>query len=179
MPGRTRLRIRAQRWQPDYFRGAADALASHRHVRRVHVNPQTASILIEHAATIAEIVADLGEASPFELIEDIAALSREIRPSTRPMAVGTVSALALGFMLLGAYQLRRGRAFGSASESLWNAYNAWRGLKMPSVAAALLGGGLLQVARGQILAPAASFLFYALNVHKAARKPGGTPGNGA
>ena len=75
-----------------------------------------------------------------------------------------LNAVALACVLLGAYQVRRGRLFGAALENAWNAFNALRDMKAPGIAAALLAGGAVQAARGHVLSPAASLVYYALSL---------------
>jgi hypothetical protein len=164
MPGRTRLRVPDKRNDTAFFRQLSDVLEADPRVRRVQVNPRTASVLIEHEGTIETI----RPVVPLQL--RLAEARRARAPGTRTPASPAIvfSAAALACIVLAGFQARRGRFLGSATENIWNAYGAWRGLKMPQVATALLGTGLLQVARGRMLSPAVSLLVYALNMRKLA-----------
>jgi hypothetical protein len=174
IPGRTRLRIPDRRHQPAYFAALTERLSAHPKVRRVTVNAHTASVLLQHEGTIEEIAAGFGDALQLALRPHAAAVRRAPRVLADPTAKRLVQSLALTCVALGAYQVRRGRLFGTAAENLWNAYNSWRNMRAPAVATALLGGGLLQLARGHMLSSAASLIYYAFNLQNLASGQGST-----
>ena len=155
LPGRTRLRVDRQSRAAEMDR-LVERLRGHSNVRRVTANPRTGGMLLEHDGTIAKIADDLHEA--FRIVLP----SPARRPRARdPVSLTPYHALALGCVMLGAYQLRRGRVWGAASENFWNAWNAWRNVKSPALSAVLLGSGLVQLARGNILSSATSLIYYA------------------
>lgn len=170
VPSRTRLRIPDRRHQPDYFAQLSQRLSAHPRVRQVEVNAGTGSVLLRHDGAIAPILEELGDV--LRLVRDAPPPVRRPAPrAVRSVPVSAFQLAALGCVALGAWQLRRGRLLGTASESVWQAYNAWRYLRAPGVAAALLGGGMVQLARGQVLSPAVSLLFYAMNLRQSRRPP--------
>jgi hypothetical protein len=170
VPHRTRLRIPHRRHQPAYFAQLAERLLAHPLVREVVVNAVTGSVLIRHDDVI-EAIAD-------ELPDLLEIVSRPAGPPPRhgahhpgkTLPVNALQLAAMGCVTLSAYQLRRGNILGTASEHLWHAYNAWQNLQAPGIAAALLGGGLVQLARGQALSPAVSLLVYAMILRNAGNR---------
>jgi hypothetical protein len=154
-----------------YFAELAERLSAHPKVGRVTVNAETASVLLQHEGTIQEIAADLRDAFPLALrLRGPAHLRTLPRlPASAPVRI--LQLLALSCFVLGAYQIRRGRLFGTASESVWNAYNAWRNTRSRTVATALLGGGLVQLARGEVLSSAASLIYYGFILNRLGRGP--------
>jgi hypothetical protein len=166
IPGRTRLRIPARRRQAEFFAALAERLAAHPGIRRVRVNPSTASILLQHEGSIEDIAPDLRDTLLIVLEEAQSAAARTMASPPQLTPAAATQMLALACVLLGAWQLRRGRVFGTASEQVWNAFNAWRNLRSPAAAAALLGGGLAQLARGRVLSSASSLIYYALNMRR-------------
>lgn len=164
LPGRTRLRIPDRQRDAVYFSEMARRLSEHPQVKRVAVNPDTASILIEHDGTIDAIAAEFTDKLRL-VLHATPARSVAVRPPQfSPAAL--LQLFALACILLSAYQLRRGRLIGAATENWWNAFNAWRKMKEPGTAIALLAAGLVQLARGQVLSPAVSLVFYALNLRR-------------
>jgi hypothetical protein len=166
LPGRTRLRVPDQRHDASWFARIAEQLLRHPRVKRVTVNAHTGSILLSHDGSIHELIEDL--------VGLITILPRPPAPRVlsgmrRPVQVTPAAALqvlALGSIALGIWQLRRGRILASALEHVWHAYGAWQNLKAPTVAAAMAGGALVQLGRGQILSSAASLMYYAARLRR-------------
>lgn len=168
IPGRTRLRLQDLRHQPAYLGRLAERLSAHTKVRQVTVNADTGSVLIQHDGAIEAIVADFRDLLQITRHPHSAPPGRIAPRPAGPMPMGVANVVVLACVALGLYQLRRGRLLGTASENAWNAYNAWRSLRMPSVATALIGGSLVQLARGQVLSSAGSLFYYALNLARTA-----------
>lgn len=164
VPGRTRLRVPERQRDPTYFADVARRFSDHPLVKRVVVNPHTASILLQHDGTIDAIVADFPDTLKL-VAYAVPARSVAVRMSQFSPA-NLHQLLVLACLLLSAYQIRRGRFFGTATENFWNALSARRKLKKPGAAIALLAAGIVQLARGQVLSPAASLAFYALNLRR-------------
>ena len=156
IPGRTRLRFADRR----HLGAIAARLATHPGVRGATPNARTGSILLLHDGAIEAISADL----PIVLLPRPAPTRRQPARLLEFAPRTALNAVALACVLLGAYHVRRGRLFGAALESAWNAFNALRDMKAPSIAAALLAGGAMQAARGHVLSPAASLVYYALSL---------------
>lgn len=170
IPYRTRLRIPGQRHRPTYIAQLAEQLSAHPRVRQVLVNAATGSVLVQHEGVIASIAADLRDTIRI-VPRPSGASVRHVAPrSGKVLPVSARRLAAAGCVALGAWQLRRGNLMGTASENLWQAYSSWRHLRGRGVAAALLGGGIVQMARGQVLSPAVSLLFYAMNLSAAGKR---------
>ncbi len=173
VPHRTRLRIPGWRHQPLQFAQLAERLLAHPQVRQVTVNAGTGSVLVRHDDVIGAIAADLGDI--IRIVSEPAGSPGRAASRSLPLApVSGLQVAAAGCLALGAWQLRRGRLLGTTSESLWHAYTAWRRFQMPGLAAALLGSGIVQAARGEILSPAVSLLFYAMSLRAAGRRESGS-----
>lgn len=164
IPGRTRLRVQVLRPQPAYFDQLAARLSAHARVLQVTVNAATGSVLIRHDGAIEAIVADVHDLLHITRRPDGEPRRRAARGLPGPVAISATGVGVVACVALAAWQLRRGRLLGTATENAWNAYNAWRNLRTPSVATALLGGSLIQLARGKVLSSAGSLLYYALNL---------------
>lgn len=170
LPGRVRLRVPSRRGNRGYFADAGQRIAGLAGVRRVQANPLTGGLLVEHAADTAAVAAFAREHGLFDVQSGaVPAQARALVPAGTPPAPHPMSVAALGLAGAGVVQLARGQALGSASESLWNAYNAQAVLKQPVLAAGLAGLGLVQLARGPVLGSAVSLFLYALSARRLAR----------
>ncbi len=164
--GRTRLRVPERRHQADYFDAVSLRLTEHPKVRRVRANPGTASILLEHEGSIEDFAADLRDLLPIAFLSARPLAGRGAMRRVELTPAAAAQMLAAGCILLGVWQLRRGRLFGTASEQMWNAVNAWRNFRSPAMTLALLGGGLVRLVRGPVLSSASSLVYYAMNLRR-------------
>jgi hypothetical protein len=178
LAGRLRLRVSAKRHDPAFFTFVEDRLLQAPGIRRLRTNPRTGSILVEHADGVAAIAAFAREQGLFDLALTVprpaAAAART--PRTGRSSVHPLSVTAAGLAGLGAYQVARGRFFGSAVEHLWHGYGAYRTLNMPLLALGLAGLGLYRLTTGHILNPAATLLFHALTARAMAGRNSGEAG---
>lgn len=160
LPGRMRLRFREQRGNSGFFQELVERLERLPDVERVLANPLTGSILIFHRGSPGEIAAhaDAVEAEP-------RAFSGP--PRQTPQIAGRAPApTTITLCGLALYQLVRGRLANNAAQQFWYAERA-AALQHQHLAFALALLGLLQGLRGRWLAPASSFLMYALLSEKA------------
>jgi hypothetical protein len=166
IPGRTRLRVPEQRHHQEWFADAAERLSKHPKVRRVTVNAHTGSILLRHEGSVRELTEDLADwmtVAP----HPPDARSWPALPSALHVTPATaLQALAVGSVVLGVWQVRRGRLLASSLEHLWHAHGAWRILKAPALAVAFAGASLVQLGRGQVLSSAASLMYYAARLRR-------------
>jgi len=153
IPGRLRLRFRAERRNADFFRQLACHLAQLPTVERIVTNPLTGSVLIFHRGSPAEIAARAG------------AVQRDngdlMVAHTRQFSRYMPQPATLAFCGLALYQLARGRVANSAAQQFWYAERA-AALGQQPWAVGMAALGLLQAFGGRWLAPASSFLMYAL-----------------
>jgi len=153
IPGRLRLRFRAERRNADFFRQLACHLAQLPTVERIVTNPLTGSVLIFHRGSPAEIAARAG------------AVQRDngdlMVAHTRQFSRYMPQPATLAFCGLALYQLARGRVANSAAQQFWYAERA-AVLGQRPLAVGMAALGLLQAFGGRWLAPASSFLMYAL-----------------
>ena len=158
LPGRMRLRFREQRGSNGFFQELVQRLEQLPEVERVLANPSTGSILIFHGGSPAEIAAHAGavESTP-------AAASRPHREASYVWKIGGRTSQPITFALYGLalYQLARGRLATNAAQQFWYAEQA-AALRQQPLAVGLVALGLLQGLGGRWLAPASSFLMYAL-----------------
>ena len=166
LPGRTRLRVPEQRRQHAWFAAAADRLSRHSRVRRVTVNAQTGSILLLHEGSARELIAELADWMTIVPHQPGSVRRPPLPRSLHVTPEAAMQALALGSVVLGVWQARRGRLLASAVEHLWHARGALRILKSPALAAAFAGGALTQLGRGRILSSAASLWYYAARLRR-------------
>jgi hypothetical protein len=174
LPGRMRLRFREQRGNTGFFQELAQRLEQLPNVERVLTNPLTGSILIFHGGSPGEIAtyADAVEVKP-------AASSRPPRQPRNTLHTRGWSPKPISLALCGlaAYQLARGRFATNAAQQFWYAERA-AALQQQPLAIGMAALGLLQGLGGRWLAPASSFLMYALfseNASQARRKAPTTP----
>ncbi len=165
LAGRVRFRVPARRGDRTFFEAAAARLAGIPSVTAVAINPTTGSIMLHHRDALEPILAQTSGLFDLRLEPDPEAR----RPTRKIRTVSPGSVGAAGFLALAALQLARGRLAGSAADSFWNAYATLRFLRRPGVAAALAAVGVIQLARGQVLSPAVSLAFYALNARRVFR----------
>jgi hypothetical protein len=139
LPGRLRVRVPSRRHDHDYFARAADALAGCPGVEELDVNTATASLLVTHTTTTAAI-------RDFAQREGLFALASAPppQPARRPLPLRQMDG-RLAEITGGAVGLRE------------------------ALALAFLVMAVQQALRGNVMAPAASLLWYAL---EAARLPG-------
>jgi hypothetical protein len=128
LPGRTRLRLPAQRGRPACFAELVERLQACPGVQRVVANPDTASLLLEHHVPFADIVVFARQQELFDL-----------EPSS------AISAGVTTYRDWLSRQLQAGRHLNVRS----------------LVVSGLVALSLVQIARGQILAPASTLLWYA------------------
>jgi hypothetical protein len=166
IPGRMRLRFRAERGDSAFFERLSAAIGGDPEVDRVVTNPTTGSILVFHSGNPEEITKRAGVAVLPRAGGRNGKAHRVHLPSGRALP----SPRTVAFTALALYQLARGRLAGSASEQLWYATRA-RALPNPAFATGLLGLAAVQAFRGRWLAPASSFLRYAMITEMARRRP--------
>jgi hypothetical protein len=158
LPGRMRLRFREQRGNIGFFQELVQRLEQLPEVERVLANPLTGSILIFHGGSPREIAAY--------------AVSVEVKPPASPgppqpprrtaqTRVWAPEPIRLALCGLAVYQLARGRLASNAAQQFWYAGRA-AALQQQPLAIGLAVLGLLQGLGGRWLAPASSFLMYAL-----------------
>ncbi len=165
MPGRIRLRFASRRRDTAFFEDLVRMVSADPRVNRVKANPLTGSLLIEHSASPAELVAfaqQIGLALPAEAAPGAARRQRARRIArTLPRA----SAAGAGLAALALYQGTRGRLLGSAGELLWHALRL-AGSRNLGLIGLLVGSALLQTVRGRVLPPASSLVVYAVLVEE-------------
>jgi hypothetical protein len=166
IPGRLRLRFRAERRNADFFRQLARHLEQLPTVQGVVTNPLTGSVLIFHRGSSAEIAtrANAGRRAPAVELLDRDRMVAHTRQFRRYMP----QPATLAFCGLALYQLARGRVANSAAQQFWYAERA-AALGQQSLALGMAALGLLQVFGGRWLAPASSFLMYALLAERAGK----------
>ncbi len=178
IPGRLRLRLRAQRGDTPFFQRAETGLARLPDVRRVSANPLTGSILIEHGgaddAPVLAAARDQGLFTAAAPPPSQALAVRILAPSSSepgPAAVPSspLDLAAIGFAAAGLLQLARGQVVGSASENMWNAYGLYVVTRQAMPSIMLVAFGLLQIARGEVLGSATSLFLYAFSARRMAQ----------
>jgi hypothetical protein len=140
MPGRTRMRISAQRKNERFFAQTHESLKKCEGVSKVETNPLTGSILILHSSSIEEIkefaereslfviqtannpAANDHEARPFFEQISTALKSFDIRVSemTNGQLDGKEVAIS-GLLLAAAYQIVKGSLWPAAGTLVWYA----------------------------------------------------------
>jgi len=166
IPGRTRLRVPEPRHDAPWFARIAEDLLRHPRVKRVTVNAHTGSILLSHDGSLRELTEDLAGSITIVPHPPVARVPSIKRQPVQFTPAAALQALAVGSVALGIWQARRGRLLASALEHVWHAYGAWRNFKAPTLAAAMAGGALVQLGRGQILSSAASLMYYAAQLRR-------------
>ncbi|TVR98966.1 MAG: hypothetical protein EA406_05210 [Rhodospirillales bacterium] len=139
MPGRTRLKVPARRRDARYFAALLEGLSQWPAVRRVYVNPLTASVLVEHRADVAALgrfaegkglfVLPTGPAPTVPIAGRIRRELADVDDRLRVIAGGTLdlwSATSLVFIGLAVVQLARGNYMGPATTLIWAGVSAMR-----------------------------------------------------
>jgi len=158
LPGRMRLRFREQRGDSRFFQELTRRLEQLPEIERVVANPLTGSILIFHGGSPGEIAAHVGA------VESKRPASSRPHPKASyasKIAGRTSQPKTFAFYGLALYQLARGRLANNAAQQFWYAEQA-AALRQQPLAVGLVALGLLQGLGGRWLAPASSFLMYAL-----------------
>jgi len=191
VPGRLRLKVPERRGDGDYFRWLQESLLALPRVKGVSsVNPVTGSVLLEHAWPAAEDVAR--DCQQQQLLHVSAARSEALwrRGSSmldtvkqRLPGSGGKDEMQTGAGQEGTGQERAGRGgteqerAGQEKESRRSGNTLASGIGLRRVLmVAMVLMGTTQVARGQILAPAATLFWYALEL---AGLPEDAPGKDA
>ncbi|WP_225071264.1 HMA2 domain-containing protein [Desulfuromonas sp. CSMB_57] len=153
---RLRIRFPEQRGNQAFFAALRDKLADCHSISQVTVNPGTASLLVLHNG-------DLSEVAEFVASEKIFCLAPQVGP--KASGVRPVTAATRQWF----------RHVDGQVQSLSN-----NSLSLPEVAfLTLIGGGLWQIARGNLVAPAWYTCFwYGLNIFLKSqhRSTGAEPG---
>ncbi len=172
LPGRVRLRVASRRGDHEFFNTIVHRTKARSGVTSVAANSRTGSILIRHDGEFGGM-ADLGdELNLFSLVWPEAPREHSVRHAAGDAPLATASA---GLSGIGVYQATQGRLFGSAAESLWQAYSAHQVLGRSGVAFAFAAIGLFQLARGELFGAASSMLFHALSAQHLAKIRDATP----
>lgn len=177
LPGRMRLRIAAKRGDAGFFRHAEERLAATPGVTRVRGNPLTGGILVEYDGSEEALLASARDQRLFSaaLPPHPAPASRGGAREPRGRSGSPLDLAALGLAGTGLLQIARGRAVGSASENLWNAYGLYAVTRQALPAVLLAGFGVVQILRGEVLGSAVSLFLYAYSAHRMTRgQPTGT-----
>jgi hypothetical protein len=171
LPGRIRLRIASRRGDRPFFHAIVQHMKEHPGVTSLHANVDTGSVLICHDGAFGDVAALGDEHSLFTVQWPQPAQVRLRRREERdgPASGANLAGAAAGLSALGVYQAARGRLFGSATESFWQAYGAHQLLGRPGVAGALAAIGVYQLAAGALFGAASSLFFYALTAQHLAR----------
>lgn len=142
LPGRVRLRFAMRRGDAAWFEVLADRLRAYPEVTAVTISPASAGVLVHHLGSLAQLTAE-AERNGLFLVERL-----EVEP---PDTVGEL----------------RGKvaAFGR-----WMDMTTGDGGVVPAVVFVMLVvGGVAQLARGNVLAPAVTLFWYAATLALAAR----------
>ncbi|MFO8003117.1 HMA2 domain-containing protein [Thioalkalivibrio sp.] len=140
-PGRLRLRLPEMRGQIPFFRDVVTRISSLEDIEAVRANPDTGGVLILHRRDAQQAVLDR-VASVVNLTEE-----EYVPPSTFSRAV-------TGLGKLDEVIARETRGGSSLSSVIF---------------LVLVGMALAQIGRGQVMAPAASLLWYALDLTRVKR----------
>ena len=162
--GRIRLRVPERRGDSNYFETIRQKLSANPAVQQLRVTPETASILLLHAGSIAPMAAAAAECNLFRIAD------HDVSPTSEPIPLrnsavkpqSALDAVATGLSGLALVQVARGQAFGSAVENFWNAYGAKRILQRPGLAGLFAAIGIYQLLSGRYLGSATSLLFYSM-----------------
>jgi hypothetical protein len=135
MPGRTRMRIPAERKNEQFFAQAEESLKRCEGVSKVETNPLTGSILILHSSSIEEIkefaekedlfviqTANNSAAPPLseQISTGLKSFDTRVAEMTSGRFDGKEAAL-LGLLVAGAYQIVRGNLWPAAGTLAWYA----------------------------------------------------------
>jgi hypothetical protein len=143
--GRVRVRIAERRRDSAYFEQMSEALEGSDGVTRCQANPMTATVLIEHAAPLEQVLAFAQAQGLFRV---------------DPQQLGP---------LPGRVRATQGLERIDAELQQWTKGEAdLRTLAL----AGLIGLGVVQLIRGNVLAPAVSLFWYALTTMHFLQQPG-------
>lgn len=148
LPGRVRLKIPQKKGDFHYFDRIAESFAQCPGITQLQLNPPAASILICHRTDIAfHVIAEFAETKRlFSLTEK----PEDYVPITIPnLPIATLTSVGLNRIDEALLGFSQGRLDGRSLLFL-----------------ALIGLGIHQFTRGNIMAPAASLLWYALELLK-------------
>lgn len=140
-PGRLRLRVPEMRGEIPYFRDVVARISSLEDIEAVRANPDTGGVLILHRRDTQQAVLDR-VASVVNITEE-----EYVPPSTFSRAV-------TGLGKLDEVIARETRGGSSLSSVIF---------------LVLVGMALAQISRGQVMAPASSLLWYALDLTRVKR----------
>jgi hypothetical protein len=162
--GRVRLKIPSKRGDVAFFEALVQALSNHAAIADLVANPLTGGVVIRHSGAVQPILSMAADQGIFEVRPQQATSSPSQPPPRKEEQnpVGLLDTIAFSLAGLGAFQVARGPALGSASENFWNAYGAQRVLGSRTLVAAFAGLGVYQLLRGELLGSASSLFFYAL-----------------
>ena len=148
LPGRVRLKIPQKKGDFRYFDRIAESFAECQGITQLQLNPPAASILICHRTdtlfqNIAEFAETKGLFSLTEMPKDYEAIAIPNLP------IATLTSLGLNRLDDSLLDFTQGRLNGRSLLFL-----------------SLIGLGIHQATKGHIMAPAASFLWYAIELLK-------------
>lgn len=146
LPGRVRLKIPQKRGDFQYFDQVAERFADCRGITQLQLNPPAASLLICHETDMTfQTIAEFAEANElFNLID----MPDDYEAITIPkLPVTTITSSGLNILDTSLLNFSQGRLDGRSLLFL-----------------ALVGMAVHQMTRGHIMAPAATLLWYALQV---------------
>jgi hypothetical protein len=138
LPRRTRLRIRGKGGDEGYFQRIRERLGNAEGVVKVEINSLTGSVVIEHGSGVLNRIAETGA---------VEGLFRLAQPS--PEGRLPVNRAAGAFAALDGWLARATHADIDARSTIFFV---------------LIVLSLVQIARGQVLAPAATLLWYAMEL---------------
>jgi hypothetical protein len=161
IPGRVRIKVRAQRGNPAYFREAVASLSKNSLIHAIEANPRTGSMLIVHSGPLEDLLTRAEEELLFSVAgiepEEVPILDRLLEDHLAPLAsipaalsAGEIdfSSLAfLGLVALSIAQIARGNVAVPAVTSLWYATNV---LFMRRTASDETAGGAAAIQRGRV-----------------------------
>ncbi len=120
LTGRTRMRVKAMRGNPDYFATLEDNLARCAEVRRVRCDPRTAGVLLHHLPdSLSTIATTASENDWFDLRGSATAHSFALAPRITPPSPRLLLAGLFGG--LAAIQTLRGDVMAPATSMFWYA----------------------------------------------------------
>jgi len=114
MPGRTRLRIPAQRGDSVFFATMATGLSTLPGVRHVEVRPLTGSLVIQHGTPLERISAAAREARLFMI-------GNAPPPPTEPVAIDPRMLVGVGLGAFAVWQILEGKILPPAVTLAWYA----------------------------------------------------------
>lgn len=167
LPGRVRLKIPSRRGDVSFFESLIATLSDLLNIDELTANPSTGSVIIRYTGPVETIMSRAADLGLFEIGEpQLQQPKHRSRPTPQgrpdPRSPEIIMTTALALAGLSAYQVSRGEALGSATESFWTALVAYRNLDSAALAALFATLGVYQVLSGKLLGSAASLFFYAL-----------------